>query len=468
MQRFVLARPDISFRFINNGKQQILSPGDGDLKNAIYTIYGKDYAASVLPVSFGDNTVKVEGFIGKSNISRPNRNYQSFFVNNRYIKSRIVAIALEEAYKGQLMSGKFPFAVLKLTINPAFLDINVHPSKMEVKFSDEKKVFDTVYWGAKNTLYEKPIVPKITLPGKGWEYPKEAPPQKTYKKDLPKIDDIKLEKYFYKNISENKTDANSKDYAFPTKPNSFKESVSDTYQTVLKAPDNTSQDTPKEAHDFKIDAKKPKDNITAQGYPASEAKPKGDIQSLKIIGQAFKTYIVAEYEDQLLLIDQHAAHERLKYEQLKEALSKGDIISQTLLAPVIVNLSPTEFSIAKENIDFFNKIGFEIEEFGDYTIIIRLTPIDLVPEELADLFLELLGQFANSKREIVADKQQRALYTIACKAALKANRSMQPDEMRALVLDVLGLDGINTCPHGRPIMISLTKHELEKQFKRIV
>ena len=200
----------------------------------------------------------------------------------------------------------------------------------------------------------------------------------------------------------------------------------------------------------------------------TDADGKRQLADYRMVGQVFATYLILEGEGEMLLIDQHAAHERLKYEQLRSGLNGMQIVSQVLLEPVTVDLSPTEFSLAKENMEFFSKIGFEIAEFGNHTIIIQLTPVDLPPGELADLFVELLGQIASSRREVMGERQLRALYTVACKAAVKANHILSDSEAAALIAEVFALDGINTCPHGRPIMISMTKRELEKQFKRIV
>ncbi len=488
MEKFVLARPDIAFRFINNGKQQLLSPGDGSLKNAIYTIYGKAYAEAVLPLDFGDNIVKAEGFTGKSNISRPNRNYQSFFVNNRNIKSRLIAAALEEAYKNQLMGGKFPFAVLKLSVNAAFVDVNVHPNKTEVKFSDEKKVFNTVYWAVKNALYEKPFVPRLDLTARKQTYFRnsQAPTETGYVQG--KIDTDSQTGQGLASAPDRPVGGGAKQeqegipYAKAScaKPGGqrFHQSASELYRTAPLTLPEEDKNNVSDAEAVKAaEACQTKEACVheAAGEPAAQTVVRGpeinlaqEANNFKITGQIFNTYIIVECGSDMLLIDQHAAHERLKYEQLLAGLAEGGVVSQTLVAPVMVDLTPAEFALVKENLEFFDKIGFEIEDFGNHTIVIQLTPVNLSPDELSDLFVELLGQIAGFRSEAVGEKQQRALYTVACKAAIKANRNMKQSEMEALVSDVLALKGINTCPHGRPVMISLTKHGLEKQFKRII
>ncbi len=481
MQRFVLAHPEISFRYINSGKQVFHSSGDGELINAIYTVYGRDYANAVIPIYYGNENLSVSGYVGKSTIGRPNRIYQSFYVNNRYIKSKSITVALDEAYKNQLMGGKFPFAVIKLTINPSFVDVNVHPNKMEVKFSDEKTIFDTVYWGVKNALYEKKIIPDVSIKEKREAYkskefakeekefvqtffnidvPKKAPTQSTVLNTF----DLRIEnetdiKPVENNVQDNfkLNEQSDTKYTLSSATSEHKEEKAaeevikeeQVAKEMLQHFDSPAQNDVKETENLMISEQKMPENY-------------------KIIGAVFDTYIIIEYDDKLLLIDQHAAHERLKFEQLKRQMKNESIQIQALMSSVVVDLSAIEFAYVCENKERFIKLGFDIEEFGDNTIIINGAPADTEYNDAKDLFIELLAQMMSDKKQIIAAHDERAMYTIACKAAIKANKPLNEREMRSLVDEVLALDAINTCPHGRPITVSLTRYELEKQFKRII
>lgn len=522
VQKFILANPEISFTYINNGKQLFHSTGDGKLVNAIYTVYGRDYARSLIEVSYGDKALSISGYVGKSTISRPNRTYQSFFVNGRYIKSKSITVALDEAYKNQLMGGRFPFAVININVNPSFVDVNVHPNKTEVKFSDERKVFDTVYWGVKNALYEKPTIPDVTIAEKRDAYKSklfadknegfvQAPitfdDKKTVLHDVsaktePKADSVaeiehKKEQAFSpeSTSSENvnaessvlipSEDTKNEKVTFVTdtndsavaKPNVFRESDTFSYKTsepYFGTKDkNDSAQYNDSINTVDNSAEDVSESVTAvdiedENEYESEKKANSEYENYKITGVLFDTYIILECGDKALLIDQHAAHERIKFEQLKRDLQTSGIKTQSLMLPVVVDLAPREAAFAAENKQSLASLGFDADSFGENKYIINGAPLDTPYEEIQDLFTELLEQMMSDKKSIIAQSNERALYTIACKAAIKANKKLSEPEIRALANDVFALDGINTCPHGRPIMISLTKYELEKQFKRVI
>ena len=473
VEKFVLSHPDVSFRFINNGKQVLFSAGDGSMTNAIYTVYGKDYARSVLPIDYGDSVMRATGYIGKSNLSRPNRRQQSFFVNGRSIQSKTMTAALEEAYKNQIMIGKFPFAVIDLLVNPAFVDVNVHPHKTEVKFSDERKVFDTVYWAVKNALYEKPIVPQVELS------------KTTTKKDAYKSETFTAAQRPYIQVpipSPTETVAPApqvQEYKYeqpstvPTREPAQEQIVIERSNTVMQEKTETpyrvghvsvAQDVKQAEAAMPVQQKQE----VAPAYAAEPESSEPESKDYTIVGQLFDTYIVLERGDEVLLIDQHAAHERLGYEQLRRDLAQHTPRIQSLLSPVVVDLSAPEFSFVMENLERFSALGFDVSEFGKNTVLISGAPMGIAYEDIGDLFVELTGQMMAQNKQIISETYEYALYTIACKAAIKANHRLSEIEIHALVDEVFALDGINTCPHGRPITISLTKRELEKQFKRIV
>ena len=450
INRFVLAHPEISFRFIKNGKDVVLSTGDGNIRNAVYSVYGRDYANNLIDVEYEMDGVKVSGVIGKSNLSRPNRNFQSFYVNKRCIKSPLMIRALEEAYKNQIMIGKFPVAILNVEVNPINIDINVHPTKLEVKFSDEKKIYDTVYYGVKSALFAIPetkkekaeIVhnPRVNpfLMNKSVEVKTESAPTPVVKETpfisvQAKEDPLAMYR---------KKEDTKKPVAFASPEVEIK---------VVKEP------VPEKAQiQLELDT------------PEVSATEKNDDVSFKVCGQVFDTYIIVQRGNEMLLIDQHAAHERIKYEQLLKSLETKEVYPQILLEPVVIRLGGAEFSAFEAEGDVFNKLGFDAEIFGESEVIVRAAPQEIDTGDVEDLFLELLSECILSKKEIISAKLQRLTYTIACKAAIKANHILSTREMEGLVKSVMALDNINTCPHGRPITIVMTKKELEKKFKRIV
>ncbi|MCH5209866.1 MAG: DNA mismatch repair endonuclease MutL [Oscillospiraceae bacterium] len=484
MTRFVFAHPEISFKLIVDDKEKLFSPGDSSLKNAVYTAYGKDYANGTIPVEYENSGIKLTGLIGKGTLARPKRNYQSFFVNRRYINSRTIIAALENAYKNQIMIGKFPMAVLNIEIEPSQIDINVHPTKLEVKFSDEKAIYDTVYYGVKSALYAIPNVPKIER--------NEAKEEKPFKTEEFKRD-------------ESKEQLTLSDMADALPKNMMRRPETPSYNPrenhFLKKSENI-----KDNRDTKIAAKKPQpipeikkrdsfDEIpvwqsASLATPPKKQEPIFPVKDIKetapveeynesnetvftdeyfeIVGQVFNSFIIAEKGDEMMFIDQHAAHERLKYEELLSEIKERPILSQMLIEPVIVNLAPGEMSAYRDNKQLFDKMGFEAEEFGDDSVIVRCAPGEVEMGEVEPLLLELIAQSEELKKELITDKYQRLLYTIACKSAVKANMKMSTMEMEALVRNVLRLKNINTCPHGRPIIITMSKKEIEKEFKRIV
>ncbi len=452
MERFILSYPGISFRFINNGKEQLFSSGDGKLVNGIYSVYGRDYAKAMLAVDYKSDNIKISGMIGKGTLARPNRNFQSFFVNSRYIKSPLIIRSVEEAYKNQIMIGKFPVAVLNIEINPASIDINVHPTKLEVKFSDEKAIYEAVYYAVKNALYAIPNVPEIKAT-KNEEKPifERISGEQVREFEMKKEENIQIKK---QQLKQDKKDPLA---MFRKQDEPIK---------VPKVAQPALNEIPK--YEPVIQTQKSSQIKQKTQEPEIIKEQSVKDEPVRIAGQVFSTYIVAEQGETMLLIDQHAAHERLKYEELKTALDKKEMYSQMLLEPVIISLGGTEKAEFDKNKEMFLNMGFDCEEFGERDILIRSTPAEVEWSEAEELFLELLTQASNGKKELISEKYQRMIYTIACKSAIKANHYLTVSEMEALVKAVLSLENINTCPHGRPIIIKMTKKELEKQFLRIV
>ncbi len=471
MTKFILAHPEISFRLTINGKEKLFSSGDNSLMNAVYTVYGRDYAKHMREVLYEFEGIKVSGLVATGNVSRPNRNYQSYFVNSRYIKSPLMIRAVEEAYKNQIMIGKFPVAVLNLSIDPGQVDINVHPTKLEVKFSNEKDIYHCVYYGVKNALYTEANVPRIE---REVAFERDTAKEQLYISDM------------VKNLPEDmKTKAGRDNTGFVS-----------SLTRRPETPDYNPKQNPfltgemKKADDAAKSAYKPKNGGAyvkeppkkygplISDAPADEVIPKQDIpgstednnvfvdEYFEITGQVFDTYIIAQKGDEMLIVDQHAAHERLKYEELKRDIENKAVFSQMLIEPVIVTMTGGEYSAFEGIKETISDMGFDCEDFGDNTVLVRAVPGDVELGEVEDLLLELIQN--SQQKEVITSKQERLLYTIACKSAIKANRKMSKPEMEELLRNVLRLKNINTCPHGRPIIITMSQKEIEKEFGRIV
>lgn len=513
MTRFIFAHPEISFKLTVNGKDKLFSPGDSSLKNAVYTAYGKDYAKGTLEIDYEENGIHVTGLIGKGTLTRPNRNYQSFFVNKRYIKSALIIRAVEDAYKNQIMIGKFPMAVLNIQIDPSFMDINVHPTKLEVKFANEKAVRNAVYYAVKNALYALPNVPEIERIDKNTGEVLFKRDTAVEQIDIPSVKqspDIKPAQSYSSSTSKeenrssvhagmlakqnkmvffNDSTPNTNTFAPSAPPVFYNDanintksdiSTSDHYEiisTPSAAISNNSSEMNKFAQQSTLESKNPETDTDSTDINPITNTDEINVETrdnvfideyFKIVGQVFSTYIIAEKGDKMLLIDQHAAHERLKYEELKKALENKQIMSQILIEPVIVKMTPSELSAFFEVQNELQNMGFECDEFGDNEVIVRSAPGDLDSGEVEELLLELVTNASVLKHELITEKNERMLYTIACKSAIKANHHLSTQEMETLVRNVLRLKNINTCPHGRPIIITMSQKEIEKEFKRIV
>lgn len=490
VSRFIFAHPGISFRLIINGKEKFLSPGDSNIKNAICTVYGYDFAPNLIPVSFSNDGINVTGMIGTSRLARSNRSCESFFVNKRYIKSPRLMAALEEAFKNQLMTGKFPLAVLNIEINPLLIDINVHPTKLEVKFSDDKQIFHCIYYAVKNALYaipdsdsennmtsnpetqtfnprRNPFIltqgakhTQHSAPSNGDaysmhpSYSKTTAPPSTLKEQFKNLFNTSSVQTISDSVPADVQTSYPSDNAVQ-QPNLINELA----KTV--SPDSDTSD-----FDI-IDSSSILFQYKPQTDTAKNEECISDTDYFKIVGQAFDTYIIIEQGNTLMMIDQHAAHERLKYEELISELDSQGIYSQILIEPVIITLSSHEAAIFAEAEPEITGLGFDCS-IQDNTLSIHSAPSDVDASEIEDLISELLDQFECGRHQLISDTRQRLLYTVACKSAVKANHKLSEPEMESLVKSILNLKNINTCPHGRPIIISKTKKEIEKSFKRIV
>ncbi len=434
VQKAALSRPDISVRYISSGREAFKTQGDGNLLNAVYSLFGGDIAKHMIKVDYSDSGVRVTGYSGTAAVARPNRNMQIFFVNGRSVVSRTVSFALSEAYKNQLTVGRFPSAVLNIEVDPSAVDVNVHPSKTEVKFTDEKAIYDAVYWGVKNMLYEKPYVPAVESITK-----KPAEPVRPAQTEAPK-EQNPIVAHVQKSLD-----------TFGKKSGFHK------IEPVKKEAPKTFAAEERVKYEPKPEEKPAQQTIAAE-----------ETDDFTLIGQVFDTYLIAQKGSDMLLIDQHAAHERLNYEALKKKRDENEPAGQLFLVPEVISLSDSDMVVWEENREFFKSIGFETDKMGENDIMIRSAPYGTDVSDSGDVIREILTLLSDKRHDNRRTYlEERAMYTVSCKAAIKANMAISPLEQRELIKKVLALPGINTCPHGRPIMIKMTKEKIEKEFKRI-
>ncbi len=448
-QKAALSRPDVSFTYVSHGKEVFFTPGDGDLLHAVFAVYGRDFAQHMLPVDSENNGIKIQGFIGTAALSRPSRSMQLFFVNGRSITSKVLSFALSEAYKNQLTVGKFPAAVLNVSIEPSSVDVNVHPSKMEVKFTDEKAVYEALYFACRNTLYEKPYVPSVTA--------KESVTPRV--EAAPGLSSLSV-----KPLDTAATDSQKQAIKETNEALTKSKGIAPAFFKVVPAPEKTVSAVFSEKESqipYTVKTNDTPPILIQQQTLADDIK-----ETWTLIGQLFNTYLLIQSGDDMLIIDQHAAHERLNYEQLKRDYAANEVTSQILLTPEVVSLTPMEMAIWKENKAFFHSIGFDIEWMGEHDIFVRSVPSGVGQAEISAVIAELLQMLKDDIHEVRTKKEERAMYSLACKGAIKANRALSIPEQEDLIRRVMALEGINTCPHGRPVCIKISKDKLEKEFKR--
>ena len=529
MDKIVLSHPEVAFTFIRDGKQVLRTFGDGKLLSAIYSVFGKDFAKGLIPVDYTLDSVTVKGYISKPINSRPNRNMQNFFINGRFVKTRTGMAALEEAYKGSIMVGKFPSAVLQLTVPYEIIDVNVHPAKIEVRFINERPVFDAIYHAVKtalqqgderkqvhfkentafneikkvnpfnnaqavfakaeNTPAEKPIKPieRIEPVLKNPE-PKPYNPfdELDLKDEKPKpvsIDNLKM------SDSSNPFDIYSKqaikrNSELENKKAEFsKQKLEKAEQLILKATQQEeslpkqeitvddltaeSTETPIETEVSKEEVKPLKEiseNKTDNNDALTEL-PKEQTK-LRFLGEAFNTYIIVEKNDnEVLIIDKHAAHERIIYEKLKADSGSANV--QYLLTPITVTLDKIDYDAAVSNLDMFAKCSFDVEDFGNGTLLVRSAPQYLAATEIADCITEMSGYIASGKKDIYTEKMDWFYHNVSCRSAIKAGNKSTVQELMDIAWTLEKNPQIKYCPHGRPICIVMTKYEIEKQFGRL-
>ncbi|MBQ4560149.1 MAG: DNA mismatch repair endonuclease MutL [Tyzzerella sp.] len=473
MIRLALSHPEVSFEFIINNQSKLHTPGNGKLKDVIYQLFGREVAMNLLEIDEAFAGIKITGYVGKPLISRGNRNYENYYINGRYVKSNIIAKAIEDAYKDFTMQHKYPFTVLHFVMDGNDLDVNVHPTKMELRFSRQQDVYNFVYQAIKNALSEQELIPRVEVPEARMsevktpaviqnvakaEHVVTTPVRPQMSEQSVKLQEKNLD-YFMKKMQERVTSYHSQMSQAEVKDvrevhrekeqaDRIREAVNYNKPTVFEQP---------KMHEEQLDLFKEK------------LLSKESIIEHKIIGQVFDTYWLVEFNEQLYIIDQHAAHERVLYEKTLQGMKERDYTSQYLSPPIILNLSMQEEEVLKEHMDTFAGIGFEIEPFGEASYAVRAIPDNLFGIAKKELLIEMLDSLVEGIHSSVApDMIAERVASMSCKAAVKGNSRLSSAEVEVLIGELLQLDNPYHCPHGRPTIIAMTKRELEKKFKRIV
>lgn len=459
VDRLALSHPEISFRFIREGRDELLTPGNGDLYSCISAVLGRDFAKTLTPVDYTLGGVRVHGYVCRFDGARATRTMQHFFVNGRYVKTRTAMAAIEQAYKGSIMVGKFPTCVLYVDMSPEAVDANVHPAKIEVRFVNEKPVFDAVYHGVRSALEGDSAPLTATLP-----IPVVEPPKPQYTTPTPAREIARRVTEAQQMAAQPVHSTPAHSVARPKsvasgRPNRVRDTTS-VFDSLFEEPiasKTVSPSTPAPEPRMPI----PKEKPEPLQQTTMEARP----EPIRLLGEALHTYIVVEWRGSVYFIDKHAAHERLLYNQIKQTAGQD---SQVLLAPLSVSLSREEYGVLIEATEQLKQAGFELEEFGGSTLLVRAVPMMLAEGNVIDSLREIAGGLLSGKREITTERLEWIYHSVACRAAVKAGDRSMPQELTKLAERVLYNEDIRTCPHGRPVCFELTAKEIEKQFGRIV
>lgn len=506
--RLALSHPEVAFRFLNNSQEKLRTSGSGKLKEVIYSIYGRDVAANLLEFDYGKGPIRLTGYLGKPLITRGNRNFETFFVNGRYVKSAMISKAVEDAYKDFMMQHKFPFVVLHFQVDGETVDVNVHPTKMELRFQNQQEVYLTVFEGIHRKLLEPELIPHVDVPEPVAVLEKQKALEGV-RKNMPS-EDLRLvrrdssttdergvvqkskssdephdEEYFIRKMRERVTSYHNRNSSAEVadqkeifRADSQKERICNTVResgTYQAKPIEMSREP------SVPDAEKPETGQkTADDYAQFQQSRQMDLfeekllkrevrAEYRLIGQVFETYWLVQFQDNLYIIDQHAAHERVLYERTLKEMGNREFTSQYLSPPIILTLSMQEEELLKTHMDQFRRIGFEIEPFGGEEYAVRAVPANLFSIAKKELLIEMLDELADGLNttmtpELIDEK----VASMSCKAAVKGNNRLSAKEVDILIAELLELDNPYHCPHGRPTIIAMSKKELEKKFKRIV
>lgn len=490
LMRLALSHPEVAFTFINNGQTKMRTSGNGKLKDVIYSIYGREAAANLIELDYSMDGLVMKGYLGKPVITRGNRNFENYFVNGRYVKNAMLSKAIEDAYKDFLMQHKFPFVVIHFQVDGEKIDVNVHPTKMEMRFQRQQDVYNIVYEGVHRTLLEPELIPQVEAPApKVISQPKSESPFLLKPKTAPQPMEKKPEEkeephdeaYFMKKMKErvlsyhqrnSSAEVAKKEQIF--RPQAQAERIKDALaraKEVEKQPQKQAEEQPELIRETPVYETKPVTEEKAEQLNLFEEHllKREKKAEYKLIGQVFETYWLVEFENSLYIIDQHAAHERVLYERTLKEMKNREFTAQYLSPPIILSLSMQEAQVLNENMDRFTRIGFEIEPFGGEEYAVRAIPDNLFGIAKKELLLEMLDDLTDGiSTSMTPELIDEKVASMSCKAAVKGNNRLSAQETDALIGELLLLENPYHCPHGRPTIIAMTQRELEKKFKRIV
>lgn len=506
MERMALSHPEIAFKFISNNQTKLHTSGNGNLKDVIYGIYGRDIAANLVEIHRKEGDISIDGFIGKPVISRGNRNYENYFINGRYIRSGILSKAIEDGYKTFLMQHKYPFTALHFSIDGGLLDINVHPTKMELRFADNQGMYQLVHDTVRQGLFHRELIPVVAVEE---QKKRDLPPMKQpssvpepfEKKRMEQIREERgayrtdrtgsLEMPVLKPVEEfvkegrsredhRKPEERMRSYLTEKKPGTLapvSAEVPASAQEKALPPEEAAPKNPKERAEAPKEVTDPsgetgvkQESVLARQMDLFEEKllSREHIREHRLIGQLFDTYWLVEFREKLYIIDQHAAHEKVLYERTMRSLKQKEFTSQQLSPPLILTLNMQEETLLSQYQEQFQSLGFEIAPFGGREYAVSAVPANLYGIAQKELFLEMLDGLAEQTGRIQAEVIHERIASMSCKAAVKGRHRMSAREAEALIDELLSLENPYNCPHGRPTIISMTKYELEKKFKRVV
>ncbi len=454
MEHMALSRPDVSFKLIVNNQIKFHTSGNGELKEVIYRIFGREIAENLVPIDVQTEGIGISGYLGKPILNRSNRNFENYYINGRYIKSNLLAKAIEEGYSQYLMQHKFPFTVLHFTVDTALVDVNVHPTKMDVRFTQGDMIYKLVSEAVAESLKQREMIPQVVEEDK----PQDVEAEKV---SVPEpFENVRSGQF--KVMEEHKYEAE--------KPKMQDFMQNPVWNRVFgnANPSKTVKNEDIHANIIKKETAVIVEKPVQMDFFEEKMLTKENREEYKILGQIFDTYWLLAFQDKLFIIDQHAAHEKVKYERLVKQFKEKTIVTQSLNPPIVVTLSAKEEEVLREHLQVFESLGFEIEEFGGNEYALRGVPTDLYGCNERELFLAVLDELIEGPLYKNLTVVEEKLASMACKAAVKGNNSLSAAEMEALIDELLTLENPYNCPHGRPTIISMSKYEIEKKFKRIV
>ncbi|MBR2593486.1 MAG: DNA mismatch repair endonuclease MutL [Firmicutes bacterium] len=479
INKLALGHKDISFKYINNGTEILYTSGNNDLRTVFYSIYGKNAAMKTIPMEYTSGNLKISGLLGKPDLVRSNRSYESIYVNGRYVKNSLISSAVEEAYKTRIIIGKFPVFVLDLRLPPALVDVNVHPAKTEIRFSDEKQIYEFVFNAVNKTLKSLILIKQDDFEGKTTKDVRELmdnEPVYSVKEPENEPAAIDMKKAFENDsdIFEPEAWEKTSDAENSAEKGAAEDVSSNNEHPPVEIPETGEINWNKGAFKFKeplasYTAYKTAEKMSLDDsfYEKNETGNKAFFKNYRIVGQIFSTYWIIEQDHSMYIIDQHAAHERILFEQFMNKYKDGSVISQRLLEPMKLNLTEKEKYVLEENEKMLSDFGFDIEE--DSTGGYALSSVPMIFQNPAgeDFFMDILSALEKNNVKSVYDTKELAIATEACKAAVKGNNKLSYEEADEIIKGLLKLENPFTCPHGRPTIIQMPKYELEKKFKRI-